>query len=984
MKDAYLNIIHICLKVIGFIHLLYIFICSYPLYGLSPNKPIHQNMQTTWSSKQGLPSDNITDVLQDKRGFIWIGTFNGLVKFDGVHFEIFTHKTRKDFKSNSATKLFEDSKGRMWIGTNGNGLAKYKDNKFTMYTIEKGLLSNYINAICEDNYGMIWIGTRKGLVYLDQSGKISVPSINGLKNNLVTMIYKDLNGKMLFAFEKSGLYELSPEGIIKSVYNNPMKKHIVLSILMEKKDKIWFGTRDNGLYVLEKGSLKHFPILDNIRVKTINNIKLGKLGSIWICSDSGLFRFYEGKYTSYTEKNGLSNNQTVGLYEDKEGNAWIATSRGGLIKLSESKFYTISTRHGLAHDTVNAIMRAKNGDYWIGTDRGISIYNDGNFLDNPLLEKLSKIRIRHIIQDSTGKIWLCTYSKLGVVTYFKGSIKTYSKDDGLSSNRCRFALEDKDGRIWIGTANGLNSIMDGKIRTYLKKDGLEDTYILSLFNDSKNNMWVGTNGGGASVLKKEKFTSYSKKDGLASDLVFSIFEDSKNNLWFTTNNGLSRYRNGTFINYSVKDGLIGNAVFQILEDPTGKFWMTADIGIFTADINDMDAFANRKLDKVNMTLYNSSDGLIGSSTPVSWGIQTSDSQIWFPTLKGIAIVDTVSLSTNMHKPPVFITSINVDNKKYSSKKPLILKPDYKRINIDFTALSFVVPEKVKFKYLLEGFDDDWSKTTSRRSASYTTLPPGNYTFKVIAVNNDGIWNMESAQIKIIQKPYSYQTIWFTLLLVLVFFILVFIVFFLRIRSLRQSELKLEKLIIERTKELVNSKSELEKANKILNRISITDSLTGLPNRRKFDAYLSSEWKRSIRLQKPISIILIDIDFFKTYNDEYGHQAGDNCLQKIASALSNSIKRSSDLMARYGGEEFVAILPESDKNAAITVAERIKKNVENLKLKHEKSSVAAFVTVSSGTSTTIPGHKDLCETLLKKSDTALYRSKSDGRNRVSSN
>ena len=973
------------------------------LFGLDPEKPIHQNIQTVWTSNQGLPSDNITSVLQDNKGYIWIGTFNGLVKFEGIKFKVFSHNSQNGFKSNSATVIFEDSKKTLWIGTNGNGLAAYKKNEFTMFTMENGLVSNYINTISEDDSGNIWIGTRKGLNLLNESWKISTLDYLEIKNESINIAYKDQNGKMLIAAGKSGLFEVFENRLKQTKYSKFLKNFEILSILDDKNGKIWIGTKNNGLFIYNDGKLKSYPVLDNINVKTVNTIKYGNKKSVWICTDSGIFRFYNNNFSAYTEKSGLSNNQVVDFYEDLEGNAWIATSRGGLIKLSESKFYSISKKHGLIHNTTNVIMNDKDGNYWIGTDKGLSLYRNSSFLDHPLTKKMSNIRVRHIIQDSSDKIWVCTYSKLGIVSFADGKIKSYSTENGLSSNRCRFVLEDKDGKIWVGTSNGLNTIVNNRIINYTKKDGLNDNYILSLFRDSRENIWITTNGGGVNLFKNDNFISYSTKDGLASDVVFSVFEDSRSTLWFATNNGLSRYKNNKFLNYSVEDGLFGNAVFQILEDRKGKFWMTADIGIFTAELVDMEHFAERKLNKIKMKLYDNLDGLPGASTPVSWGIHNKNGEIWFPTLNGVANLNTLALISNQFKPPVFIEEILVDNRKYSPDNSLILKPDYKRITINFAALSFVVPDKVKFKYILEGFDDDWSDISTERHASYTILPPGNYNFRVIAVNNDGLWNKDGISFKIIQKPYFYQTIWFNLLLILIFFFIVFAVFIFRIRNLRKNKLKLETLVQQRTKEisiqkneiiqknseleiqqkqLAESKLNLEQANKILNKLSVTDSLTGLSNRRKFDEFLYKEWGRNTRRKSPISLLMIDVDYFKYYNDEYGHHAGDMCLKSVAEALINSLHRSSDLIARYGGEEFAAVLPDSDMRSAFVVAERIREEIKKKNIKHEKSSVDSILTVSIGVATEIPLVDYEYIELLKRADEALYRAKTEGRNRVS--
>ncbi|MEN8154570.1 MAG: two-component regulator propeller domain-containing protein [Acidobacteriota bacterium] len=806
-------------------------------WGLDNSRPIHQNMKTIWTAKQGLPSDNITDLIQDKRGYIWIGTFNGLVRFDGINFKVFSSNDNSGFISNSATVIMEGKDGTLWIGTNGDGIARYKDHKFTGYTYKNGLPDNVVQSLCEDDRGNILVGTRNGLGIIGKNGTISTPYNKNLKNESIQMIYKDFKKKIWIATGTGKVFLLEQKGIFRKEEFDLPKNNVVLSIFNDSGKNFLIGTRDAGLFRLRKGKLEKFGENDGITARTINSLTRGSRGCIWISTDTGVFRYNNGKVATFDEKTGLSDNQVTKIVEDKEGSIWISTSRGGLNKISEGKFSTITIDQGLIYNKVNSVMEEKKDTFWIGTDRGLSVYENNKFINNPLIKKLKDSRIRHIMSDSTGRIWISTYGNLGVVSYFRGNIRSYTAENGLTGNRCRVSVEDSSGNIWIGTSNGLNRIQNGAITRFTKRDGLGDNYILSLFEDSKNVLWITTNGGGVSYHNNNKFITLNEGHGLCSNIVFRTMEDSDGNLWFSTNKGISRYNRKNFVNYTDKDGLSGKAVFQIIEDIRGKFWMTADVGVFTANKKALNDFAEEKTKFVKTTLYNDMDGLLDSSTPLSWGARSSDNRIWFPTLKGIAIIDTLNIPMNENPPPLLIEKIFIDSKSFLPGEITTLKPDYKRIVFKYTALSYVIPHKVQYKFKLDGFETEWSTLTIKREASYTTLPPGRYVFKVRAVNNDGIWNKDPVQIQFEQKPFFYQTIWFTLLIILSLMGLIAFFLGMRIKNLRNREKELEYLVRERTAELEATDRIVANINKEIDfskllRVLLNQTLTLFPQAEK--------------------------------------------------------------------------------------------------------------------------------------------------------
>ncbi|MCK5221655.1 MAG: diguanylate cyclase, partial [Candidatus Aminicenantes bacterium] len=324
--------------------------------------------------------------------------------------------------------------------------------------------------------------------------------------------------------------------------------------------------------------------------------------------------------------------------------------------------------------------------------------------------------------------------------------------------------------------------------------------------------------------KDGKFKTLKAEDGLASNIVFRTYEDSDNIMWISTSNGLSRYDHKSFFNYSEMNDLPESAIFQVIEDSLGRLWMISESGVHIINKSILNQIATGKARFAKVTLYNDLDGLLDSPTSVSWAIKSNDEMIRFPTLMGIALIDTLNIPINEKSPPLLIEMVQVDNKSYSPPQIKVLSPNYKRLTFAFTALSYVIPHKVQYIYKLEGFDENWSELTTKREVSYTTLPPGKYSFRVKAVNNDGIWNTGDVNVEFLQKPVFYKTLWFDILVVLILIGIIALFFGLRIRTLRKRGVELEKQVAERTAELqatdrlvanINKEIKIDKLLKVL-------------------------------------------------------------------------------------------------------------------------------------------------------------------------
>jgi len=362
----------------------------------------------------------------------------------------------------------------------------------------------------------------------------------------------------------------------------------------------------------------------------------------------------------------------------------------------------------------------------------------------------------------------------------------------------------------------------------------------------------------------------------------------------------------------------------------------------------------------------------GANHPAGW--RAADGRLYFPTVEGLVEIDPRRLVTNPLAPPVVIESLVADGRPVPPRDGSVFEPGTESFEIQYAGLAFGVPERVRFRYKLENLDRDWVDVGARRNAYYTRIPPGEYRFRVAAANEDGVWNEEGASLSFRLRPHFYRTWWFGALALLGVAGAIASGDRIRERRARARETTLMRLVEQRTR-------ELEEANQRLERLSHVDGLTGLANRRRFDEAFDVEWRRGSRSSWPLSLMLIDVDAFKAFNDTYGHLEGDACLRRVADTLSSCLGRAADVAARFGGEEFVALLPLASADEAARLAERVRERVEALAIPHASSPAAKRVTVSIGCATAVPKEDGEPAALLAAADAALYAAKRAGRNRV---
>src|SRR5689334_10559942 len=737
---------------------------------LDPNRNLKEFGHQAWLTENGLPQNTVQSIVQTQDGYLWAGTQEGLARFDGLNFTVFDKENTPAFKSNDIRFLVEDRAGRLWISTS-YGLVCRHNGQFTSFTVNEGLPDNSVGPVVEDTSGNVWIGTAGGLSRFD-NGKFSTLTVEqGLSRNVVQTLYARADGTLLIG-TSAGLQLLRRDQFTPVATPENVHPGNITAIAETKNGYLWFGTLD-GLYGLDSSTgTSSFVALPNSRVSAL---RVDRADVLWVATARGLASLRNGKIETFTTDDGLTSNLVLSLFEDREGSLWIGTEAGGLNLLKSKKFTTYTTKDGLPNDLVKAIYQDAQGGIWIGSNGGgLTLFKNGSFTTWTTRDGLSSDVVLSLAGDANGTIWVGTPD--GLNRFKDGKFQTFTFAEGLSNDLVRSVLVDRNGVLWVGTRDGLNSFHNNEFTTYSTRDGLANNFIGAIYEDSKGNLWVGTLGG-LNKISDGKFQTFTTKDGLSSNTVISLYEDGSGDLWIGTNGGgLNRFRDGKFVSFTN----MPDVIYRILEDKQQNLWCSSNKGIFRVN--------KRELDKgvVNPTFYGPADGTLtressGGGHPAGW--KTSDGRLWFATIKGLAVIDPEHIPLNTSPPPIAIEQLFVDNQSIPLTPKVTLSPGAARLDFYYTALSFIAPENVRFKYKLEGFDHDWIDGGGRRVASYTNLRPGNYLFRVIAANNDGVWNESGAALDLYLRPRFYQTYWFYLLCVLLLALTAWQLYRLRVRRM---------------------------------------------------------------------------------------------------------------------------------------------------------------------------------------------------------
>ncbi len=944
------------------------------LRALQPDRELSQYSRHFWNTSDDLPQNVITALLQSADGYLWVGTQGGLARFDGVRFRTFDRSTSPAFTDAFVTSLTEDRRGHLWIGTR-QGLLRYDGMRLGRMTTEQGLPHDYIRSLLCDSQGRLWVGTYGGGLGLLVDGEpTSFEQPDRLVDEFVRVLFEDRQGS-LWIGTSQGVYRLREGRFEVFGESHGLGSEFIRAITQDGQGRIWVGTEGAGLFYLEGDRFR--PYAGMLDVVSVRVLYADAEGSLWAGSDrAGLVRLRGDRQSRLTRETGLPHDSVWSLWQDREGSLWVGT-RGGLVQLKDGSVTTFTAREGLQNESVRSIYQDAQGRLWVGTEGGgPQVFEEGRFVDPGLPDLLGSARVRSILQDRSGTLWLGT--RIGLLGYHQGRVRRFSTHNGLPFDVVNALAEQPAGTIWIGTSGGGLSRLQGEtIITLTNAQGLLSDHIRALYpSQQTGDLWIGTEAG-LNRIAPGSIQVLPGPDGLDQHFVLAIMEDSSGNLWLGTAGGLFLWNGERVVDFSALDGALGVTIFQILEDQDQKLWLSSPQGVLKIEKSDLLRLVETGRGMLRVQRFTEADGMLtsecaGGTQPSGW--RTQDGRIWFPSLRGVVMIDPKPPLRDQTLPLPLIEEVRAGIEVFHPERPLELTPESSTLVFNFTAPSFFAPSRLRFRYRLEGFDHDWVNVGVRRSADYTNLPPGSYRFQV-AVSRDGVsWGDPVSSAPIRLAPALYQTLWFRVLAALLLALAVAGLFRYRIRTLEARRRHLEEMVAERTE-------QLRLANQSLQELASVDDLTGLTNHRRFQEELQSEWRRGARAQRPLTLILLDIDCFKRFNDSYGHLAGDACLKSVAACLSQWVRREGEVLARYGGEEFVALLPDVSLEEGVQLAREMREAIQTLGMEHRDSTAASVVTVSAGVASAIPDLVRDPSWLFKAADSALYRAKHSGRNRV---
>jgi len=800
---------------------------------LDPAKALTQYRLDVWKTEQGLPQLSINAILRTPDGYLWLGTQEGLVRFNGIDFHIFDK--RRGFLTNShVTKMTLSRDGSLWVGTRGGGLVRYHDGEFASFTTKNGLTSDNISSLVEDGDGTLWVGTyRAGLNRLarsrfdDHSEDQFTPltTEQGLPGNAISSLVHTHDGAIWIGTRGYGLVRYDDGHITTLTSADGLPSERISTLYQTRDGALWVGSYDEGLsrLVLGEDGLPAGPVTtyttaDGLSKNGVNTLYEDAAGTLWVGLDrGGVCRLYAGQFSCLTTANGLSHDMVVALYGDAEGSLWIGTDGGGLNRLRDGKFVTYTTHEGLALDNVYSIVQAHDGAMWMGTEGGgVSRFKDGVFTNYTVDDGLGGDEVLSVSVTRDGSVWIGTD---GGLTRFKdGRFTTYTTDDGLPDNAIWGLYTDSKDNLWIATIGGLVRFYDGRFTTYTTDDGLASNEITCMAEDPSGELWVGTYNDG---LHRFDYHQGRVLEHIlveqSTNFVFDIYVDQEEDaVWFSTREaGLHRIKDGRLDTFAIKDGFLNDSIYRILDDRLGNLWLTTNVGLFVVSKQDLDRYAEGLLDTLTPRAYGLADGLKsqefnGGIQPAGW--RSTDGHLWFPTLGGgVASIDPAANHLNEHAPRVYIEWATANDEAIPLVGQATVPPGRNRFEFHYAGLSLLAPKQVRYRYKLEGFDESWKEAGTMREASYTNLKPGAYTFKVMARNNDGFWSEEAASISFYLEPYFYQTAWFYLFCFLSLVLSAFVFYRLRVRHLKRRERELVQLVEVRTSDLRQEKERTEEA-----------------------------------------------------------------------------------------------------------------------------------------------------------------------------
>jgi len=777
-------------------------VCCLRVCALNPSLDVRQYGHTSWNVRDGFTKGEINAIAQTPDGYLWLGTQFGLLRFDGVRNVAFQAPGNQQLPSDQIYSLLTSHDGTLWIGTT-KGLASWKDARLTSYA---ELADKYVFRLIEDHEGTVWVaaaGVPAGGLCSIKNDAVRCYGQDGSLGRAVLDLSEDSKGNLWVGTE-IGLWRWRP-GQAK-FYSLPGQSNGIRGLGEDVDNTLLVGW-NGGLQRFSDGKMEAHSDLGGVGQLNVKRLFRDRDGSLWIGTrDRGIVHLHQGRTDVFGPSDGLSGESVNSIFEDREGNIWAATV-SGLDRFRDFTVVSFNEKEGLSSSIVGSVSASGDGSVWLGTADGLNKWHDGQLttygkdlrLEQPINgasksdQTVHGFGVQSLFQDHLARLWVSTFGGIGYLENDRVvSLRGFPDGTVLS------IAEDKPDSLWIlNETIGLIHLFHGTQVEQISWATLgHQDHASTLISDPfQGGLWLGFFHGGIAYFRDGQIrASFTARDGLGEGHVSYLGFDRERTLWVATDGGLSRLKNGRVATLSSKNGLPCDAVYWATEDDGQSFWLYTACGLVRIARPELDTWAaameedGDAVPTIHVTVFDSSDGVRILPIAAHYSPQVAkaaDGKLWFAGVAGVSVVDPQRLAFNQLPPPISIEQLVVDRTIYETiangKDPLHLPKLVRDLQIDYTALSLVAPEKIRFRYKLEGYDHEWHEAGNRRQAFYTNLPPGNYTFRVIACNNNGVWNESGAALSMVIPPAFYQTYWFIAFCAIALGGLISVLYMMRVR-----------------------------------------------------------------------------------------------------------------------------------------------------------------------------------------------------------
>ncbi|MCP3102625.1 ATP-binding protein [Myxococcus sp. K15C18031901] len=906
----------------GFVGLVFVvgFVLARPGHALDPQRRVSQFSQDSWRSDDGLPQNSLLSLAQTRDGYLWLGTWEGLARFDGARFVVFDKRNTPELRNHTIKALAEDATGVLWVGTD-QGLVTYANGRFERAPGASAPLEGVRVEELLVGEGVLWVGTTGGLWQVPLSGGVArqYTEVDGLPSSTITALAHAGGDNRLWVGTKAGVALMTGGQLEPHPFPvpGPDARPEVTALFRDAAGVLWMGT-ESGLVSWNGTVARRFTGVDGLPAG-VTSLLSDSRGNLWVGTRrGGLVRRESDGFSSPLHGAGLADAEVLSLLEDRDGNLWVGTY-SGLFRLRDGPFATYGIPEGLSNETVSTVLEDRGGTVWFGTvGGGLFRLRDGRIQHVDDFGGGADAVITALHEAPDGALWVG--SNAGAFQYDGQRFVRTALTQGLPDDVVTAMLIDSHGSAWFGTRKGLARVRNGDVTVFGPRQGLIHPIIV-MAEDASGAMWFGSEGGLWRHEEGKGLRRFTVKDGLPGEVVLALLADPDGTVWVGTESGLGRWREGAWTRYTVsQQGLYDDAVFSIVSDGDGHLWMSSNKGVSRVSRRELDDVADGKRSRLQAMGFDQRDGMRsaecnGNTQPSGW--RGRDGRLWFTTIQGAIVVDPVRLSASRQAPEVRIEEVRVQGQPVEVVSPVELRPDGSRLDIRFTAFTPGDAARLPFRYRLVGHDDGWVKAEVRR-ATYTGLRPGRFRFEVQAEGRDGQWT-EPVTLEVLLEPSLWQRTDFWALFVLGMGMLGVSVYLLRVGQLKARERWLEARVQERTRELARANEELESNVRTLRQ---TQAQLVQAGRMAAVGQLAAGVGHEIN--NPLAYIVSNLEHASEESDALAKELGDRRdagprLREVSQALREAL-HGADRVRRIVRDLKTFSRPDDEKQGPVELAE----------------------------------------------------------------